>query len=82
MVGKRKKKQGHGRERVQGGKAGEVKAWLERCESSKISELVSFAAGIAREEAVILAALEQPFSNGLTEGHVNRVKMIKRVLAA
>jgi hypothetical protein len=31
-----------------------------------------------REEPIIRAALEQPYSNGVAEGHVNRLKMIKR----
>jgi transposase len=52
--------------------------WLEGCRSSGISELVTFAEGLQREEPIIRAALEQPYSNGVTEGHVNRLKMIKR----
>jgi hypothetical protein len=30
------------------------------------------------EEPIIRAALELPYSNGVTEGQVNRLKMIKR----
>jgi transposase len=40
--------------------------------------VVTFAEGLQREEPIIRAALEQPYSNGVTEGHVNRLKMIKR----
>jgi transposase len=53
-------------------------SWLDACQSSGISELVTFAEGLQREEPIIRAALEQPYSNGVTEGHVNRLKMIKR----
>jgi transposase len=53
-------------------------AWLESCQSSGISELMTFAEGLEREESIIRAALEMPYSNGVTEGHVNRIKMIKR----
>jgi transposase len=52
--------------------------WLEACRSSGISELVTFAEGLQREEPIIRAAIELPYSNGVTEGHVNRLKMIKR----
>lgn len=59
-------------------KVTELKGWLAACQNSNITELASFAAGLAREEAIIRAALELPYSNGVTEGHVNRLKMIKR----
>jgi transposase len=55
-----------------------LSAWLEGCRSSGIGELAMFAEGLQREELIIRAALEQPYSNGVTEGHVNRLKMIKR----
>jgi transposase len=52
--------------------------WLETCHSSGISELVTFAEGLQREEPVIRAAIELPYSNGVAEGQVNRLKMVKR----
>ncbi len=52
--------------------------WLEACQSSGVSEMVTFADGLQREEPIIRAAIESPHSNGITEGHVNRLKMIKR----
>jgi transposase len=53
-------------------------SWLEACHSSGISELVTFAEGLQREEPVIRAAIELPYSNGVAEGQVNRLKMVKR----
>jgi transposase len=53
-------------------------SWLDACQSSGVSELVTFAEGLRREEPIIRAAIESPHSNGVTEGHVNRLKMIKR----
>jgi transposase len=53
-------------------------SWLEACRTSGIRELGSFAEGLQREAAIIRAALELPYSNGVTEGQVNRLKMIKR----
>jgi len=55
-----------------------LSSWLEACRTSGISELVRFAEGLRREEPIIRAAVELPYSNGVTEGHVNRLKMIKR----
>jgi transposase len=55
-----------------------LRPWIEACQTSGIGELKTFAEGLQREEGSIRAALEHPFSNGVTEGHVDRLKMIKR----
>ncbi len=55
-------------------------SWLEEARRSKLSEVASFATGLAREEAIIQAALDYPHSNGVAEGQVNRLKMIKRTM--
>lgn len=55
-----------------------LRPWIRACQASGIGELKSFADGLEREESIIKAALEYPFSNGVTEGHVHRLKMIKR----
>jgi len=52
--------------------------WLETCATSGISDLVTFAAGLQREYAAVRAALELPYSTGPVEGHVNRIKLLKR----
>lgn len=52
--------------------------WIQASQASGIGELKTFAEGLQREQAVIQAALEFPYSNGITEGHVHRLKMIKR----
>jgi transposase len=57
-----------------------LSVWLAECQSSQISELINFAVGLAREERVIRAALEFSYSNGVSEGHVNRIKMIRRTM--
>ena len=54
--------------------------WIEACRSSGIVELKAFAEGLLRDFPVIQAALELPYSNGVTEGHVNRLKTIKRMM--
>jgi transposase len=54
--------------------------WIEACRSSGIAELKAFAEGLQRDFPIIQAALELPYSNGVTEGHVNRLKTIKRMM--
>ncbi len=52
--------------------------WLEDVGKSRISALVSFARGIKQDLAAVTNALSLPWSNGQTEGQVNRLKLIKR----
>ena len=53
-------------------------AWLKRAEDSKIDEFVRFARSLRSDYAAIKAALTLSWSNGATEGHVNRLKCLKR----
>ena len=52
--------------------------WLARATASHIAELKSFANGIRRDYAAVRAAFSLPWSNGVVEGQVNRLKLIKR----
>jgi transposase len=52
--------------------------WLAAAEGAGCAEMRSFAAGLRQDEAAVRAALTEPWSNGPTEGHVNRLKLIKR----
>ncbi len=53
----------------------ELASWLkEAC----TSEIAVFAEGLKKEEPAIRAAVALKWSNGQTEGHVNRLKMLKR----
>jgi transposase len=63
---------------VRAGADTELDAWLGAAAHSCISELVSFARGLRRDYAAVAAALRSPYSQGQTEGHVNRLKMLKR----
>ena len=53
-------------------------AWIERTINSGIIELKNFEEGLKRDYAAVKAALSLPYSNGQTEGQVNRLKYIKR----
>src|SRR5262245_3717333 len=52
--------------------------WMERASRSRIPEMKSLAAGIERDRAAVAAALEYEWSNGPTEGHINRLKTLKK----
>ncbi len=52
--------------------------WLKRAKACQVSELSSFVNGIRRDYAAVHAAFCLPWSNGTTEGHVNRLKFLKR----
>ena len=52
--------------------------WLKACLETSIVPLCNFAIGLQQDYAAIRAALELPWSNGQTEGQVNRLKFIKR----
>jgi transposase len=56
----------------------ELEVWLTAAAKSRISELVSFSRGIRQDEEAVSAALRLPYSQGQTEGQVNRLKMLKR----
>jgi transposase len=45
---------------------------------SGIRTLSQFAMGLRRDHAAVHAALSLPWSNGPTEGHINRLKCLKR----
>jgi len=54
--------------------------WLENVKSLHISEFESFAKGINLDIAAVRNAIELPYSNGLAEGKVNKIKLIKRIM--
>lgn len=53
-------------------------AWLESVHTSSVRELRQFAQGIERDRAAVEAGISRPERNGQTEGHVTRLKLIKR----
>jgi transposase len=51
---------------------------LERADESGYQTWRNFAAGLCQDYAAVRAALQLNWSNGPTEGHVNRLKCLKR----
>jgi hypothetical protein len=60
------------------GQRGKLKPWLVNVLNSGIEAFVSFAKGIVKDFEAVENALSMPWSNGQTEGQVNRLKFIKR----
>ena len=55
-----------------------LEAWASQAETSDISELRGFSKGLRKDWAAVTAGLTVSYSSGAVEGHVNRIKMIKR----
>jgi transposase len=52
--------------------------WLERATQSALTAFQRFAASLRADAAAVKAALTLPWSTGPVEGHINRLKMLKR----
>jgi len=52
--------------------------WLERSQASSYRLWKNFALGIEQDRQAVQAALTHAWSNGPTEGHINRLKCLKR----
>ncbi|MDR3594770.1 transposase [Clostridium sp.] len=55
-------------------------AWLNRALSLNIGEINSFINGINRDINAVKNAIIYDYNNGLTEGSVNKLKVIKRIM--
>ena len=55
-----------------------LEAWMTEAAASGIEVLTRFAQGLREDLAAIQAGLSLPWSNGPVEGHVNRLKLLKR----
>jgi len=52
--------------------------WLQQVEQRGVSELRSFAQGLQKDYDAVKAGLTLPWSQGPVEGHVHRLKLLKR----
>jgi transposase len=52
--------------------------WLERAQASMLREFRGFVRGIRRDQVAVAAALSVEWNSGQVEGHVNRLKLLKR----
>jgi transposase len=57
----------------------QLDTWLAKVAESQIPELQSFLFGIERDKSAVVAGLTLPHSNGIVEGKVNKLKLLKRM---
>lgn len=63
---------------VEGRQPARLAAWVQKMQASRVAILVNFANGLRQDFQAVQAAMTYPWSNGQTEGQVNRLKFIKR----
>lgn len=63
---------------LRGRDASGLDAWLDAAHGSDIPELRGFARGLEQDRAAVEAGISEEYSNGQTEGQVNRLKALKR----
>lgn len=56
----------------------QLDAWLHKVEASQLPAFHTFVTGVQKDKDAVLAGLTLPWSTGPVEGHVNRLKLIKR----
>lgn len=61
-------------------KAEQLDKWLEKAERLGIEEITSFVNGTRRDLDAVKNAITYGYNNGLAEGSVNKLKVIKRIM--
>ena len=56
----------------------DTSAWPAWLQTAIHSPLASFAQRLARDQGAVAAALQMPWSDGMVEGQIHRLKLIKR----
>lgn len=60
--------------------AEDLELWIEEASLLKIDEINSFIGGIIRDVEAVKNAIRYEYNNGLAEGSVNKLKVIKRIM--
>ena len=61
-------------------KPGDLEKWMEDAERLKIEKIDSFVNGLRRDIDAVRKAIELDYNNGLAEGSVNKLKVVKRIM--
>jgi transposase len=64
--------------RARAGDAEALQTWRSQAQASAVPPIADLSRSLGRDLAAVLAALSHPWSNGQTEGQVNRLKLVKR----
>jgi transposase len=57
---------------------GLFEAWVEQVKQEGSPEMRHFVKGLERDGEAVQAAMREDWSNGVTEGHIHRLKLVKR----
>src|SRR5262245_51688496 len=66
------------RDAINGRSEAKLDVWMDTATKSQLPEFENFVMVLRRDEAAVRAAASSEWSNGQTEGQVNRLKMLKR----
>jgi transposase len=61
-----------------GGKVPTLHRWMEKARKTGFHSLVRFVRTLKQDLSAVESAVSKPWSNGPVEGHINRLKMLKR----
>jgi predicted transcriptional regulator len=57
-----------------------LEPWIQKAQALDSDEISSFVNGVQRDKNAVVNAIMLPYSNGLAEGKINKLKTIKRVM--
>jgi transposase len=57
-----------------------LEEWLQKAKASGVVELKAFAVKLSQDAQAVLAAMVLPYSQGQTEGRINKLKLVKRTM--
>jgi transposase len=60
------------------GKLDDLHSWIERAQNSSLDAMARFVRTLKQDLSAVEAAVTEPWSNGPVEGHINRLKTLKR----
>jgi transposase len=60
------------------GKIKTLHAWMKKADASGLHRMQRFVRRLKQDQSAVEAAVEQSWSNGPVEGHINRLKTLKR----
>jgi len=58
----------------------QLEGWIENAQKSDIPEIHSFINGLKQDFNAVKAAIQYPYNNGVAEGTVTKIKLIKRTM--
>ena len=61
-------------------KPDELEKWMEEAERLELEQICSFVNGLRRDIDAVKKAIELDYNNGLAEGSVNKLKVVKRIM--